>query len=205
MMSVSICASSPSTRAPMDFSLKTRSWLEIPIIFARSWTRIFPIYSRDSSKPLVSGPSLSGVLGLLLLGGDLLRLLGRPVAAEHGRGRRHVAAALMLALREGTAGARHEVLVRHRRTGGGGCRLGGPEGTDVQVGHPLLPQLLRPGDQALGLLAVEILDLQRQQRLRLRVGQGLDFAVARLLELVGRGRAETRGGEHVRLLRRRRD
>src|SRR3954468_4814961 len=150
MMSVSICASSPSTRAPMDFSLKTRSWLEIPIIFARSWTRIFPIYSRDSSKPLVSGPSLSGVLGLLLLGGDLLRLLGRPVAAEHGRGRRHVAAALMLALREGAAEGRHEGLVPHRGPAGG-RRPGGPEGTDVQVGHPLLPQLLRPGDQTLGL------------------------------------------------------
>ncbi len=42
-VSVSMWASSPSTRTPMDFNLKMRSWLGRFIIFARSWTRIFPI------------------------------------------------------------------------------------------------------------------------------------------------------------------
>src|SRR4029453_5479282 len=127
MMSVSMCASSPSTRTPMDFSLKMRSWLEIPIIFARSWTRSFPISSRYSSRcgllrPTAQGGHAEPPLQKLRLGVVRADLLGRHlalfrlIAARLGGGR-----PLLLALGEGAAQGRHEVLVAHGRR----RRLGG--------------------------------------------------------------------------------
>src|SRR6476469_6714399 len=76
---------------------------------------------------------------LRLVGADL-GLFGRPVAFLVAGS---PARALLLALGEGAAEGRHEVLVAHRSRRG--RRLGGAEGTDVEVRHPLLPLLLRPG------------------------------------------------------------
>src|SRR5436305_14786475 len=82
-----------------------------------------------------------------------LLLLVRLVGTDLGlRGRRLLllavgvrdARALLLALGEGTAERRHEVLVAHR--GRRGRRVGGAEGTDVEVRHPLVPLRASPLD-----------------------------------------------------------
>jgi hypothetical protein len=70
MMSVSMWASSPSTRTPMDFSLKTRSWLEIPIIRARSWTRTFPIFLTCSCRNLPPPQPFGDTVKSHLMSGD---------------------------------------------------------------------------------------------------------------------------------------
>src|SRR6185295_18844751 len=173
-ISESMWASSPSTRTPIDFSLKTRSWFEMLSIRARSWTRIFPMVAQCS----LSLPRCGSASGLVVALGSFG--LGR---LSFGIGGRGVRGPLALAVLESPGESGHEVVVGHRFA----ARRRGPlepggelrgRGVRAQLGL-----LLGPGEQCLSGLGLDAGD--RRQCALLRAQELVDGAVAGLGEQVG--------------------
>ena len=107
-------ASSPSTRTPIERSLKTRSWWAIPIIVARSWTRILLPHALWLPRVRATGSGRRTPLGSLPL-----RSAASPPALSLAAASASSASARLgrSDLLEGARQRRHEVLVAHRRGG----------------------------------------------------------------------------------------